>query len=66
MLMIFLEAPSISATSPVSRSVTEKMLLMSQLFIFFFGRFSGGTRTVQVFFMSSMPISGGVGGSCWM
>jgi len=64
MLMICLEAPSISAISPVSRSVTEKMLLMSQLFIFFVGRFSGGMMTFQVFFMSAIPNSGGVGGSC--
>ncbi|MCY1554029.1 hypothetical protein D9M68_905710 [compost metagenome] len=66
MLMICLLSPSISATSPVSRSVVLKMLVMLKLFIFFFGRFSGGTITFQVAFICSMPNSGGVGGSCWM
>jgi hypothetical protein len=36
------------------------------LFIFFFGRCSGGTMTFQVFFMCAMPNSGGTGASCWM
>ena len=66
MLMIFLVSPSISATSPVSRSVVAKMLLMLKSFIFLVGRCSGGTITFHVAFISGMPYSGGCGGVCWM
>ena len=41
MLMICLLSPSISATSPASRSVTEKRLSRLYWFIFFVGRFWG-------------------------
>ena len=62
-LMIFFESPSISATSPLSRSVTAKILSRLKLFICLVGRFSTGTITFQLSFISFMPHSGGVGGS---
>ena len=65
MLMIFLVSPSTSATSPLSRRVIAKMLSVLIAFIFLFGRFSTGTKTCMLSFISFMPHSGGAGGSCW-
>jgi hypothetical protein len=58
---IFLLSPSIRATLPSSRRVTENMFSRLSLFSFLVGRFSGGTMTFQVAFISFRPYSGGVG-----
>ena len=63
MVAIFFEWPSINATWPTSRSVTENRLSRSSLFICFVGRLSTGTMTFQEPFISFMPHSGGVAGS---
>ena len=65
MLTICLVSPSISATSPESRSVTAKTLSMLMSFILRVGRCAGAILTVQVSFISASPNSGGVGGVCW-
>ena len=66
MPQICLVSPSISATSPASRSVTEKMLFRLMLFIFLVGRWSTGTCSFQVPRMSVRLHSGGASGGIWI
>ncbi len=62
MLRMSLVSPSISATSPVSRSVTENMFFRLRLFICLVGRLSTGTMSFQESIVSLKLYSGGTSG----
>jgi len=66
MLQIFFVSPSISATSPESRSVTENTFFRLTLCSGFFGRLSTGTMSFQDASVSLRLYSGGTSGCSWM